>query len=174
MKKGKTGFLLALLGGALALAGLPPAVAQNDRPGHQRGVPDVNLGVAGAQRGNAGVFVPASPPAASGAAALTPSSGMPPPGHRAVPGLRLGPGHSVGMPAGVPATPGVRPPQSAAGLPQPGEGFARGNGNGASGFGAAASPEAEIAQPVTSGPDGFVRENSGGSESLPRQIPVCH
>ena len=174
MKKGKTGLLLALLGGALALAGLPPAIAQNGGPGHQRGVPDVNLGVGGVQGAKAGVFVPAVPPATSGAAGLPPSGGMLPPGYRDAPGLRLGPGHSVGTPLGVPATPGVRPPHSATGLLQPAEGVARGNGKGASGFGAAASPEAEIAPPVASAPDGFVSENSGGSESLPRQIPVCH
>lgn len=175
MKKGKTGFWLALLGSALATAGLPPALAQNGGRGYQHGVPGVNLGVAGAQPGKAGVFVPAPPPAASNAAGLTPSRGMVPPGHLDTPGLRLGPAHSARTPPGVPATVNVGPPRSGAGLLQPGEGLAHGSSNGTSGLGAATSPSAEIvAHPVASAPDGFASEHSGGSEPLPRRIPVCH
>ena len=175
MKKGKTGFWLALLSSALATAGLPPALAQNGGRGYQHGVPDVNLGVAGAQPGRAGVFVPGSPPAGSSAAGLTRSSGMLPPGHFDTPGLRLGPAHSAGTPPGAPATVNIGPPRSGGGLLQPGEGLAHGSRNGTSGLGAATSPNAEIvAQPLAPTPDGFASEHSGGSEPSPRRIPVCH
>lgn len=173
MERGKTGFWVALFCGVVVAAVSPAALAQKGGHARNRGVPDVNLGIGAVQRGNAGVFVPVLPPAGSGAAGLTPSNGMPAPGHLNAPGLRLGVGRAAGSP-GIPVTPGLRAPQSAARLPQPREGLAPGITHGELSLDAAHSPTAEsVARPVTSGPTGSASTVLEGSESFPRRIPVC-
>lgn len=165
----------AALLAALVVTGSSAALAQKGPQGNQRGqgVPNANLGLG--QIGNPGARIgtlaPApglvAPPAVtrsgaavppvSGASALTPASGLPPPGQSAVPGLRLGNGNSPGSPPGQTMMPGAVPVGGQANENMPGAPSVTGSATG------------QIAN-TTERRAGDVSQESQVS---PRPIPTC-
>lgn len=157
----------------LVAIGSTAALADKGGRGHHRGIPNMNLGVAELHRAGAGVgpFVLSTVP---GAAALTPSHGLRPPGRLDTPGLRLGHGHSTGSPPGLTGTQNVLPPQGATESAQPGNGLALGHSDDKPGGKKADVPsisEAEAARIATTG--GSDSDPSTSSASSSRQIPTC-
>ncbi len=165
---------LAVLVAALLVTGSTVALADRGGRGQPGGVPNPNLGVSELHRARSGVGAFA-PSAVLGAARLTPSNGLPPPGHLSTPGLGLGRGQSAGSPPGLTGTTGVLPPRYGIEMPQPGNGFALGNGGDALApgvMGAPRAPEAETAR-IPSATDALGNEQPRGGEALPRRIPTC-
>lgn len=162
----------AVLLAALAATGSPAALAEQGGRAHNQAIPNVNLGVTELQRAGAAPFVPSAAPRA---AQLTPSNGLPPPGHLDTPGLRLGVGRSAGSPPGSIGTPGALPSQNAMPSQQPGNGLAVGKSGEQPRPGTAdvfRGPEAEAGR-TGSGADTSASEQTGSGESLPRQLPTC-
>ncbi len=164
----------AVLVAGLLVTGSTAALADNGGRGHPGGVASPNLGVSELHRAGAGVgaFAPSAVP---GAAWLTPSDALPPPGHLSAPGSRLGRGHSAGSPPGLTGTNGVLPPRNDVEMPRPGNGFALGNGGATlapGAMGASRVPQAETAR-TPSATHARGNEQPGGGEALPRRIPTC-
>jgi hypothetical protein len=164
----------AALLAALVAAGSTAALAEKGGRGHHQGIPNVNLGLGQFRSAGAGVgpFVPSALP---GAAGLTSSHGLLPPGRLDMPGLHLGRGHSAGSPPGYMGTPGVLPPQSAVGLSQPDNGLAPGESDDELRPGTADLPmvqEAAAAR-IVSAMDASANEQTGSGESRARRLPTC-